>query len=159
MPLLNAGDTFPDLDVTLVGGGTLHVPTDLSGGFGVVLFNRGAWCPYCNAQLSGFQRVKPQLDELGVSVVSLSVDNEEDAAEAVQKQQLTFPVGHSADAGQLAELTGAFVNPDPVFVQATGFVLAPDGTVLLSAYSSGAIGRITGADTVGMIRHVKEQSG
>ncbi len=76
----------------------------------------------------------------------------------VDKHKLTFPVGHSADAHQLSELTGAFVNPEPVFLQATGFLLDPEGTVLLSAYSSGAIGRITGEDTVGMLRHVKEQA-
>jgi peroxiredoxin len=159
MPLLHPGDTFPDVEIALVGGGTLNVPADLSGGFGVVLFNRGAWCRYCTAQLRGFQRAKPELDELGASIVSLSVDDESTATELVEKHNLTFPIGHSADARHLAELTGAFINPDPVYVQATGFVLAPDSTVLLSAYSSGAIGRITGEDTVGMIRYAKEHSG
>jgi hypothetical protein len=45
----------------------------------------------------------------------------------VEKYGIDFPVGHSADAGALAEATGAFVNDDPLYVQATGFVLDPDG--------------------------------
>lgn len=132
------------------------MPADLSGGFAVVLFNRGAWCPFCTAQLRGFERAKTELDELGVSVVSLSVDDQTTATDLVEKHKFTFAVGHSADARHLAELTGAFVNPDPVYVQSTGFVLAPDSTVLVSTYSSGAIGRITAEDAVGMIRYVKE---
>lgn len=159
MPLLHPGDPFPAFEVDLVGGGSMSIPESLSGGVGVVLFNRGSWCPFCTAQLRGFQRVTSDLDELGASLVSLSVDDEATAAEMVQKHKLTFAVGHSADADKLSELTGAFVNPEPTFLQATGFVLDPEGKVLLSAYSSGAIGRITGEDAVGMIRHVKEQAG
>lgn len=159
MPLLHPGDTFPTFDVNLVGDDSLNLPEALAGGFGVVLFNRGSWCPYCTAQMRGFQRVASDLSDLGATVVSLSIDDEATAAEMVDKHKLTFSVGHSADAHQLSELTGAFVNPEPAFLQATGFLLDPEGKVLLSAYSSGAIGRITGEDTVGMIRHVKEQAG
>ncbi len=157
MTLLHPGDTFPDLDVSVVGGDSLSIPAAMAGGFGVVLFNRGAWCPFCTAQLRGFQRVKSDLDDLGATVVSLSVDDEPTAAEMVDKHKLTFLVGHSADAHKLSELTGAFINPDPLFVQATGFLLDPEGKVLLSAYSSGAIGRIVGEDALGMIRHVQGQ--
>lgn len=155
MALLNTGDTFPDIDLHQVGGETVNVSDHLRGKFGIVLFNRGAWCPFCNAQLRGFERVLDQLEELGAAVVSLSVDDEATTKEMADKHKITFPVGHSADAAQLAELTGAFVNPDPVFVQATGFILDPEGKVILSAYSSGAIGRITAEDAVGMIRYIK----
>jgi hypothetical protein len=44
---------------------------------------------------------------------------------AVRAHELTFPVGHSADADVLATATGAFVNPEPRYVQSTGFVLDP----------------------------------
>ena len=64
MALLHPGDTFPTFDVQLVGGGSLTLPEALAGGFGVVLFNRGSWCPFCNAQLRGFQRVASDLLDL-----------------------------------------------------------------------------------------------
>jgi hypothetical protein len=50
--------------------------------------------------------------------------------------------GHGADASATADATGAFVNDDPLFVQSTGFVLDPGGRVVVSVYSSGAIGRL-----------------
>ena len=55
----------------------------------------------------------------------------------------------------LAELTGAFVNDDPLYVQSTGFVLDPDGRVIVSVYSSGAIGRLVPDDVVGLIRYLR----
>lgn len=155
MSLLHPGDTFPHLDLQQAGGNTLDIPESLLGDFSVVLFNRGAWCPFCTSQLKAFQRALPALEELGTRVVSLSVDNEETTRELVENNKLTFPVGHGADAHQLTELTGAFINADPLYVQATGFVLDPKGKVLVSTYSSGAIGRLVAEDVVGMVKYVK----
>src|ERR1700761_7029129 len=56
MTVLQPGDPFPSLTVALPGGRTLRLPDALAGRFGVVLYYRGSWCPYCNAQLSAFQR-------------------------------------------------------------------------------------------------------
>lgn len=151
--LLGPGDTFPALAVH-VGDDTLDVASALGGHFGVVLFYRGSWCPYCNAQLASFGRAAQRLAELDIKVVALSVDDRATTEALVAKHHLTFPVGHSADAAALHEATGAFVNPDPTFVQSTGFVLNPAGTVVVSVYSSGAIGRLVPDDVVGLVRYV-----
>ena len=63
-----------------------------------------------------------------------------------------IPVGHSADARPIATTTGAFVNNDPMYLQSTGFVLDPRGRVVVSVYSSGAIGRLVPEDVTGLIR-------
>lgn len=159
MTLLSPGDHFPTLTLDQPGGESLSLPDDLAGGFSVVLFFRGSWCPFCNAQLKGFDRAHGDLEQLGAKVVALSVDDEETTQALIDKYHLSFPVGHSADAAAVSAATGAFTNPDPVFVQSTGFVLDPEGNVVVSSYSSGAIGRLTPEDTVGLIGHVKSQSG
>jgi len=123
-----------------------------------VLFFRGAWCPYCNAQLRAFQGAQDKLAELDIKVVALSVDDEATTRELIEKHGLTFPVGHSADARAVAQETGAFVNDDPFYLQSTGFVIAPDGRVIVSVYSSGAIGRLVPEDVVGMVRYVREHA-
>jgi hypothetical protein len=69
-----------------------------------------------------------------------------------------FPVGHSADAYALAAITGAFVNPDPRYLQSTGFVLDRGGRVIVSVYSSGAIGRLIPQDVIGLVRYLREQA-
>ena len=132
------------------------MPDHLSGHFGVVLLYRGAWCPYCNAQLAGFQRAHDALEELDVRVAALSVDDETTTRELVDKHGLSFPVGHSADPVAVAASTGAYLGAEGSFLQSTGFVLDPDGTVLTAVYSSEAIGRLVAADVVGMVRYLRE---
>jgi peroxiredoxin len=55
MTLLHPGDQSPALTLTLPGGDIIALPDALAGGFGVILFYRAPWCPYCNAQLRAFQ--------------------------------------------------------------------------------------------------------
>lgn len=156
--VLHPGDAFPALTLTRPGGETLSLPEALQGHFGVVLFNRGSWCPYCRAQLRAFQRAQETLEAIGAKVVSLSVDDEATTRSLVDDLKLTFPVGHSADAPAIAAATGAFVNPDPVYLQSTGFVLDPQGKVVVAVYSNGAIGRLVPEDVVGLIKYVTEHA-
>jgi peroxiredoxin len=158
MPLLSPGSAFPSLPLTPPGGPALTLPDALAGDFGVVLFFRGSWCPYCNAQLRAFQRAGGSLAEAGIKIAALSVDDEPATADLIARHSLTFPVGHSAEARAVAGLTGAFVNPDPVFLQSTGFVLDPAGKVVVSVYSSGAIGRLVPEDVIGLVRYLRQHA-
>ena len=157
--LLSPGD-IPRIDLALVRGGTLALPDAFAGRFGVVLFNRGAWCSFCTSQLRAFQRAADKLDALGVSVASVSVDEEATAAGLVAANDLTFPVGHSADARALAAAAAAaaIVNDDPLYIQSTGFILDPNGNVIISVNSSGAIGRLVPEDVVGLVNDVQEHA-
>ena len=158
MALLHPGDPFPELALTTPGGEVVRLPEVFDGAFGVVLFYRGSWCPYCNAQLRAFQRANASLAEVGVRVAALSVDDEATTAALVAKHGLEYPVGFGADAHALAESTGAFVNPDPLYVQSTGFVLDQHGKVIVSVYSSGAIGRLVPEDVTGLVRYVRDHA-
>jgi peroxiredoxin len=157
MSRLCNGQPFPSLEVPAAGGGTISLPGDLAGSYGVVLIYRGSWCPYCNAQLAAFSRAAGALTGLGVKVAALSVDDEETSAALVAKHKLRFPVGHSADAGKVAAATGAYVNDEPRYLQSAGFVLDPEGTVIVSVYSSGAIGRLLPEDVAGLVDYLKSQ--
>lgn len=158
MSLLHNGQFFPQLEIPAVGGGTISLPGDLAGSFGVVLIYRGSWCPYCNAQLAGFARAHDTFVEVGIKVVALSVDDEATSAGLVEKRHLPFPVGHSADPDKISATTGAFTNPDPHYLQSTGFVLAPDGSVVTAVYSSGAIGRLVAEDVAGLVRYARSHA-
>jgi peroxiredoxin len=157
MALLNPGDTFPALTLTTQDG-DLVLPDALAGEFAIVLIYRGSWCPYCNAQLRAFQRAQPALAEIGARVVALSVDDEATTAELIAKHGLSFPVGHGADAAAVSAATGAFVDPKRGFLQSTGFVLDPAGKVIVSVYSSGAIGRLVPEDVAGLVGYLRERA-
>lgn len=108
-------------------------------------------------ELAAFQRATDKLDDLGVKVLALSVDDEATTRELIAKHDLTFPVGHSADAAALHEATGSFVNADPAYLQSTGFVLDPEGKVIVSVASSGAIGRLLPEDVAGLVNYLKSE--
>ena len=156
MSFLKPGDCFPDLTITPVDADPLRLPDALAGHYAVVLFFRGAWCPYCNVQLRGFERAHEKFAAQDIRVVAASVDDELTTRELITKHGLHYPVGHSADAVAVAAATGAFVNPDPTYLQSTGFVLDPEGRVVIAVYSSGAIGRLTAEDVLGLVRHVRD---
>ena len=52
------------------------------------------------------------------------MDDEVTTLNLIARNGLRFPVGHSADAAAIAHATGAFVNPDPPYLQSIDFVLA-----------------------------------
>jgi peroxiredoxin len=155
MSVLHNGDVFPNITLKTVGGDTFALPGDLAGSFGVVLLYRGSWCPYCNAQLAAFSRAYDELREIGISIVALSVDDEPTSRAFVDKLGIRFPVGHSADADQIAAAVGAYVNQSPKHLHTTGFILDPTGKVITAVYSSGAIGRLVPGDVAGFIRYVQ----
>src|ERR1700744_3378876 len=158
MTVLQPGEPFPSLTMALPGGRTLRLPDALAGRFGVVRYYRGSWCPYCNAQLSAFQRSLDSLADLDTSIVALSADDEATTRDLIARHGLRFPVGHSADAAAIARATGAFINPDPPYLQSTGFMLDPGGRVTVSVYSSGAIGRLVPQDVAGLAGYLREHA-
>jgi len=152
---LKNGDRFPELSIRTVGGGEMTLPGDLEGGYSVILFYRGAWCPYCKAQLAAFARARASLQSIGVEVVALSVDDEAVSAALVDKMRLNFPVGFGAKADEISAATGAFVAEGAAYLQSTGFVLDKSGKILTVVYSSGAIGRLVPDDVVGFVRYIE----
>jgi peroxiredoxin len=134
----------------------MALPRDLEGFYSVILFYRGAWCPYCKAQLAAFARARASLRSLGVEVVALSVDDEAVSAALVDTMRLTFPVGFGAKAGEIAAATGAYVGDGGAYLQSTGFVLDRSGRILTAVYSSGAIGRLVPDDVAGFVRYIED---
>lgn len=131
------------------------LPRDVQGSYAVILFYRGAWCPYCNAQLAAFARARNGLHSIGVEVVALSVDEEPVSAALVEKLRLNFPVGFDVDADQISAVTGAYVADGSAYLQSTGFVLDKGGRILIAVYSSGAIGRLVPEDVAGFVQYIE----
>ena len=158
-PLLDAGDRFPALELTLTDGRNVALPGDLTHPYNVVLVNRGAWCPFCVGQLRAFQVGLARLAEEGIGVFSLSAETHEQSLALVREHRLGFPVAWGASVDGVAEALGVYYEPRPrqgaPHFHAAGFVLGPGGTVLLAVYSSGAIGRLVWQDVLGYVQYVR----
>jgi peroxiredoxin len=153
--VLHNGDSFPTLTIGALGDRQISLPGDLAGSFGVVLFYRGSWCPYCVAQLSAFGRAEATLRALEIRIVAVSADDEAAAAALAAQHKIPFPIGYGADVDEMAAATGAYVSHQPRHLQSTGFVLDPAGKILTAVYSSLAIGRLVADDVAGFVRYVR----
>jgi peroxiredoxin len=155
---LQNGDRFPNLDIPAVGGGSLSLPGDLAGSYGVVLIYRGHWCPFCNEQMAAFAGASEALSQQAIKVAAFSVDDEAATAEFIQKHHIPFRMGHSADVETVVGATGAYDMQFPTrghFLETTGFVLDPDGTIVNAVYSSRAIGRLVPNDVTRLVAFMR----
>lgn len=158
MRQLQNDQIFPHLEIPAIGGGVLNLPHDLGGAYGVVLIYRGHWCPFCNEQMASFVGATEALAKDGIKVVAFSVDDEASTEEFIAKHQISFKLGHSAQIETVTAATGAYQNQHPLrghFLENTGFVLAPDGTVVNAVYSSRAIGRLVPNDVTRLVAFMK----
>jgi peroxiredoxin len=168
--MLQNNDIFPSLTLARAGGGEVHLPGDLAGGFGVILFYRGAWSEVCVDQLEAFSRAADEFASEGVNVVSVSVDDQEAAEALVEQHKLAFPVAYAADARAVSAVTGIPINDDAVSFEATGFVINPEGRIetavystfeagedriVTAIYSSGAIGRLMPNEVLRLVRKAR----
>ncbi len=87
------------------------------------------------------------------------MDNLEDVRKTIERHKLTFPVAHGLHARDFSQRTGAFFDGEKGFLEATGFLIAPDGRIATAVYSTGAIGRLTAADTLGLIDYLTKSTG
>lgn len=157
---LENGETFPEIELQRLGGGTVRLPADLADHYGVILIYRGQWCPFCNEQIGAFAQAFDTVSKAGIKVVAFSADGEADAAAMAKKHSVPFALGHSADVKAIIEATGAYDSVHPKqgqFLESTGFILDPNGSVVTAVYSSRAIGRLVPNDVVRVVAFMRQQ--
>ncbi len=81
------GGTLPD-----VAGANVKLATLYAKGPTFVVFYRGGWCPFCNAQLHNLTEAKAEFDKRGVQLVAISVDAPGEEAKTQAKLGVPFPM-------------------------------------------------------------------
>jgi peroxiredoxin len=109
---IKAGDQAPVFELP-DGDGMLWRSEDmLRSGPLVIVFYRGRWCAYCNAQLAALQEIHPQIAEAGASLVAISPQTQKHSYMTRDMHKLRFPV--LSDAGnQVARKFGLVYRLSP----------------------------------------------
>jgi peroxiredoxin len=89
---LKEGDVAPDFALPDPQGHIVALKTLLDRGPVVISFYRGGWCPFCNLELRGLQRVLPEIVQVGSSLVAISPQLPDNSLSTEEKNHLTFPV-------------------------------------------------------------------
>jgi peroxiredoxin len=105
--------------------------------------------------LAAFEKMKPDLEALGIKVAAASTDALDKAQEVARK--LTFPLGYGVTREE-ADRLGAWWEERRGIIQPSEFVVDAAGKVRSSTYSSGPIGRIDPADVVKLVQFYDRQA-
>jgi peroxiredoxin len=145
--IVPAGTVLPDAELLDAHGTPTTLSAVADGGMSVLVFYRGAWCPYCNIALSAYQeQLFPELSRRGIQLVAVSPQRPDGSLTMQQRNDLTFTVvsdpGNTI-AGRLGILTGPSpearaaqleLGLDLASVNADGTVTLPmPATVILDA--------------------------
>jgi peroxiredoxin len=111
--VVSVGDRLPEVTLSTATGQQVRLPDVLAGAPAVLVFYRGAWCPYCNITLKTYQQdLLPTLEEQGIELVAISPQHPDGTAAAVENGGLGFPVLSDA-ANELASALGLVTSPSP----------------------------------------------
>jgi peroxiredoxin len=107
---VQVGDTVPAFALPDATGKVVELT-----GPAVVVFYRGAWCPYCNVALAAYQQeVLPTLTERGIPLLAISPQGPDGSLTIAEKNELAFPV-LTDEGGVYAQSLGiAFALADDV---------------------------------------------
>ncbi len=89
---LKVGAKMPSFELKDAKGESVTSSDLLKKGNLVVVFYRGAWCPFCNLYLKKLQDRSADIVAAGGNLVAISVENPDRSAGVVKKNELAFTV-------------------------------------------------------------------
>lgn len=111
--VIGVGSTLPDATLLDPHGEPTSLYGVLGGRLAVIVFYRGAWCPYCNIALRTYQsELLPQLTRHDVALIAVSPQAPDGSLSMKEKNELEFAV--LSDPGNiLAGRVGIVSAPAP----------------------------------------------
>lgn len=109
-PLL-VGEMIPEANLETLEGTTVTLKDVISKKPTVLVFFRGGWCPYCNAQLIDLRKSLSSIDSLGYQLVAISPDSFKKSAENLKKNNLNFTLLSDLDRTAMIRFGIAYQAP------------------------------------------------
>lgn len=121
----------PDFSLPDEHGRPVHLRDLLGQGPVLLLFYRGDWCSYCNAQLAGYALRHKELAAIGAKVLAVSVDGGPNGARLKTKLQFPFPVLSDPDHTVIDQYGGLEENLRQGLAvgKPATYVLDPEGRI------------------------------
>ncbi|MBN8568198.1 MAG: AhpC/TSA family protein [Ignavibacteria bacterium] len=86
------GEKIPDVTLKNAKGEPVSLTTLAGEKQTILVFFRGGWCPYCNKQLMGLQKIESDLTALGYQIVAITADKPEKISETVTNDELKYTI-------------------------------------------------------------------
>lgn len=179
VPGIAVGDVAPTFALPSATGLEVSLDDRLVEGPVVVVFYRGAWCPFCNVHLQGFQEILDDIAACGASLTAISPQTPDDSLAFTEKLSLGFDVLSDLDQSVSKQWRLQYELPEALHevyqsmgmaldehnadgswnlpVPAT-FVLDRDGVVRARHVDPNYRERMEPADVLAALREITQQS-
>jgi len=142
---LKVGTRAPKVKLQNIAGETVALQELYSKGPVLVVFYRGAWCPYCNYQVHALTEAYPEFQSIGVTPVLISVDKPDTAATTEAAYKVPFPllsdsaleahrafnVVHQVDGEELQKLQGYGIDLEKYSGQTHHSIAVPSAFIVV----------------------------
>jgi len=141
-------DTMPAIDAQLAGGGSWHIAEEQPQMLTLLVFYRGLQCPICRKWLGDLERLLPEFERRGVSVIALSTDTRSRAEQAKREWGLAnLRVGYGVEPED-ARKAGVYISEGrgvaksgieemTLFTEPAVLAVKPDGMLYMAWTQSG----------------------
>ncbi|OJJ17700.1 antioxidant AhpC [marine bacterium AO1-C] len=110
-PLL-IGESIPEASLMGMNGQEVNLKKFVESKPTVVIFYRGGWCPFCNRQLAGLQKIEKDILKMGYQILAVSPDSPENLKKTMDKNTLSYTLVSDASMTVAKKFGIAFQAPE-----------------------------------------------
>ena len=97
-PGIKVGEKAPDFVLDNALGKSVNLKDKLKGGPVVLVFYRGAWCPFCNMHLHTLQQNLPEFKKYGAQLITITPQTPDKSVEQFKEKGYPFEVLSDLDS-------------------------------------------------------------
>ena len=113
-PGLFAGDKAPNFNLSNAFGETVSLSSALENGPVILVFYRGAWCPFCNVHLKVLQDNLPEFKKYNAQLLTVTPQQPDKSVEQLEKGNYDFEVLSDLDYQVMKDFNMYFELPKDV---------------------------------------------
>lgn len=110
-PGIHVGQKAPNFSLKNAFGKEINLKNELKKGPVVLVFYRGAWCPFCNMHLHALQQSLGEFKKYNAQLITVTPQTPDKSAEQIKKDGYPFEVLSDLDNGVIKEYKLYFELP------------------------------------------------
>ena len=118
---LKVGDSIPDVTLRTVDNQEVKLRTLVAEKPSVLIFFRGGWCPFCNAQLGSLVGIEQELNKEGVQLIAIGMDQPSKLRETMQHDKVDYTLLSDSDASAVKAFGIAYKVDDDTLARMKSF--------------------------------------
>ena len=110
-PGIKLGEKAPDFVLSNAFGKDVSLQATLKQGPVILVFYRGAWCPFCNMHLHALLEAQPAFDKYNAQIIAITPQTPDKSAEQIKQKAYAFEVLSDLDSKVMQDYRLYFEMP------------------------------------------------